>query len=122
MEVTIEAKIPFQGVILVGLFTKPIPEVLPRYGTVLSSLGHFNFTGVRPGTYFLMATALSWEMKGNEILVPHQTLRAKAEQPIIVGSEMVIPQQRLLLRGPRLDDPPILISLPVLMKNFLNRT
>lgn len=122
VEGMIEAETPFHGVILVGLFTKPIPEGLPRYGTLLSSIGDFTFTNVHPGVYYLMATAVSWEMKINEILVPQQTLRAKAEQPVIVGSEMVPSQQRLLLRGPRLDDPPILISLPLLIRNFLNRS
>ncbi|MBO0992731.1 AraC family transcriptional regulator [Bacillus sp. SD088] len=118
---TIEAESSFQGVILVGLFTKPIPEGLPQYGTVLTSLSSFSFTDVRPGTYYLMATALSWEMKSSEILVPHQTLRAKIEHPIIVGANKAIPHQRLILRGPRLDDPPILISLPLLMENFLKQ-
>ncbi|UFT99533.1 AraC family transcriptional regulator [Radiobacillus kanasensis] len=122
VEGTIEAEFPFFGVILIGLFTKPIPAGLPPYGTLLSSLGPFTFTDVRPGIYYLMATAVFWEMKTHEILVPHQTLRAKVNHPIIVGSEMAIPQQRLLLRRPRLDDPPILISLPLLMKNFLNRS
>ena len=117
----LEAEKPFHGVILVGLFTKPIPEGLPRYGTVLSSLGHFHFTNVRPGTYFLMATAVSFEMTTKEILVPQQTLRAKIDHPINVVPRTVISQQRLILRSPRLDDPPILISLPLLMKNFLAR-
>ncbi|MFD2043738.1 AraC family transcriptional regulator [Ornithinibacillus salinisoli] len=119
---TIAAEVPLHGVILIGLFTKPIPEGLPQYGTLLSSLGNFSFTDVRPGIYYLMATAVYWEMKANEILVPQKTLRAIAEKPIKVGSEMVIPQQHLTLRGPRLNDPPILISLPLLIKNFLNRT
>lgn len=121
VEGTIEVESPFQGVVLVGLFTKPIPEGLPQYGTLLTSLTTFSFTDVRPGTYYLMATALSWEMKSSEILVPHQTLRAKVDHPIIVGANKDIPHQRLILRGPRLDDPPILISLPVLMKNFLKK-
>lgn len=68
-----------------------------------------------------MATAVTWDMKEDEILVPNQTLRAKVETPIIVNSKIETPKQHLTLRGPRLDDPPILISLPLLMKNFLNQ-
>ncbi|SDK46530.1 helix-turn-helix domain-containing protein [Sediminibacillus albus] len=122
VEGTIEADVPLHGVILIGLFTKPIPQGLPQYGTLLYSLGQFKFTDVRPGIYYLMAAAIFWEMKANEILVPHQTLRAKANQPIKVGAGMKIPKQHLTLRGPLLDDPPILISLPLLMKNYLTRT
>lgn len=118
----LEAEEPFHGIILVGLFTKPIPEGLPQYGTVLSSLGHFHFTNVRPGTYFLMATAISLEMTTKEILVPQQNLRAKIDHPINVAPKKVLSQQRLFLRKPRIEDPPILISLPLLMKNFLTRT
>ncbi|NGP45776.1 helix-turn-helix transcriptional regulator [Bacillaceae bacterium SIJ1] len=121
VEGTIEAESSFRGVILIGLFTKPIPEGLPQYGTLLSSLGRFAFNDVRPGVYYLMATALFWEMAATDILVPHQTLRVKAEQPIRVGTKLAVPYQRLKLRGPRLDDPPILISLPILMKKFLIR-
>ncbi|SER23839.1 AraC-type DNA-binding protein [Gracilibacillus ureilyticus] len=121
VEGIIEAEVPLHGVILIGLFSKPIPEGLPQYGTLLSSLGYFKFTDVRPGIYYLMATAVFWEMKACEVLIPHQTLRAKADQPIQVRKGLKIPKQHLTLRGPRLDDPPILISLPVLMKNYLNR-
>ncbi|WP_404456598.1 helix-turn-helix domain-containing protein [Oceanobacillus kapialis] len=119
VEGVIKAEIPFQGVILVGLFTKPIPAGLPQYGTILTALGDYIFPHVRPRTYYLMATAVTWEMRTNEILVPNQTLRAKVDTPIIVHPKIETPTQNLTLRRPRLDDPPILISLPLLMKNFL---
>ncbi|WP_058307874.1 AraC family transcriptional regulator [Gracilibacillus massiliensis] len=122
VEGTIEADVPLEGVILIGLFNKPIPEGLPQYGTLLSSLGQFCFTDVRPGIYYLMATAVFWDMQVNEILVPNQTLRAKADAPIYVKAETFVPLQSLRLRGPLLDDPPILVYLPLLMKNYLNRT
>ncbi|SFA84329.1 Helix-turn-helix domain-containing protein [Lentibacillus halodurans] len=116
---TIQAQVPFYGVILVGLFSRPIPEGLPLYGTLLSSLGDFHFTDVKPGTYFLMATAVNWEMRTNDILLPHTTLRARSRQPIVVQRDSAVPQQQLTLHKPRLDDPPILVSLPLLMHRFL---
>jgi AraC-like DNA-binding protein len=118
---TIQAKIPFRGIILVGLFSKPIPEGLPLYGTLMSSLGNFYFQNVNPGIYYLMATAVSWEMGTTDILLPHTTLRAKSKQAVIVESNVNTANQMLTLREPRLDDPPILISLPLLMQNFLTR-
>lgn len=114
------AEVPFSGVIFIGLFQKSIPEGLPLYGTVLSSLGDYLFTDVKPGIYYLMATAISWETEATDILLPHTTLRARSINPIIVQNGIPIPQQNLTLHGPKLDDPPILISLPLLMNNFLN--
>jgi len=121
IEGTVQAKIPFEGVILIGLFAKPIPEGLPLYGTLLpSSLGRFCFTDVKPGVYYLMGTSVSWRMKAIDFMLPHTTLRTRSREPIIVKPHSVI-YQKVTLHVPRLDDPPILISLPLLMNIFLNR-
>lgn len=119
---TIRAESPFEGVILIGLFAKPIPEGIPLYGTLLSSVGDFCFTGVKPGTYYLMATSLSWGMQAIDILLPHATLRTRSKEPIVVGPRTYVPHLHVTLYPPRPDDPPILISLPLLMNNFINRT
>lgn len=122
IEGTIRATVPFEGVILIGLFAKPIPEGLPPYGTVLSALGDFHFTGVKPGIYYLMATSVSWGMQAVDFLLPHTTLRTRSKEPIIVGADSAVPHQQVTLHPPRPDDPPILISLPLLMHRFLKRT
>ncbi|WP_257350929.1 helix-turn-helix domain-containing protein [Pseudalkalibacillus decolorationis] len=121
IEGTVQATIPFEGVILIGLFVKPIPEGLPLYGTLLSSLGDFCFTDVKPGTYYLMATSVPWGTQAKDILLPQATLRTRSKEPIIVEPYSSIPHQQITLHPPRLDDPPILISLPLLMNNFLER-
>jgi AraC family transcriptional regulator len=121
IEVTVLATVPFEGVILIGLFAKPIPEGLPLYGTVLSSEGDFCFTGVKPGIYYLMATTISWGMQAMDILLPQTTLRTRSREPIIVGTHSIVPHQQVTLHVPRPDDPPILISLPLLMSNFLKK-
>lgn len=117
---TVQSEVPFHGVIFVGLFQNSTPEGLPLYGTVLSSLGNYLFTNVKPGKYYLMTAAISWETKATDILLPHTTLRARSIDPIIVQNGRPIYQQNITLRGPQIDDPPILISLPLLMKKFLN--
>jgi len=111
----------FHGVILVGLFAKPIPEGLPVYGTLLRAVGDFHFADVALGTYYLMATAVSWGTNSNAILLPHSTLRAKANKPIIINGLDSISHQHLNLHRPRLIDPPILVSLPILMQLFLQQ-
>ncbi|WP_244516718.1 AraC family transcriptional regulator [Alkalicoccus daliensis] len=121
LEGTIEADLPVQGAILVGLFTSPIPAGLPKYGKLLTAPGLFEFMNVQPGTYYLMAAAVQWDMNIDELLVPHETLRAKADHPIQVAAGKELLPQSLHLRGPILGDPPILISLPLLIKNYLSR-
>ncbi|MCY9589715.1 AraC family transcriptional regulator [Paenibacillus chitinolyticus] len=122
IEGIVQAAIPFEGVVLIGLFAKPIPEGLPLYGTLLSSLGSFRIPGVKPGTYYLMATSVSWGTKAVDFLLPEATLRTRSREPIVVEPGIPVPQQLVTLHVPRYDDPPILISLPVLMNNFLTRT
>lgn len=119
---TVRAVTPFDGIILIGLFAKPIPEGLPPYGTLLSTLGNFSFTGVQDGTYYLMATSISWNMDVKDFLLPHKTLRTRSKSPIIVEPHSTVPHQDVMLHFPRIDDPPILISLPLLMNNFLKQT
>ncbi len=119
---TIQAEVPFEGVILIGLFARPIPEGMPLYGTLISSLGDFSITGVKPGTYYLMATSIAWEMQAKDVLLPQATLRTRSKKPIVIGSQPYPPHLEAMLHPPHPEDPPILISLPLLMNSFLQRT
>ncbi|TDQ37743.1 helix-turn-helix domain-containing protein [Aureibacillus halotolerans] len=119
---TINSSAPFQGCILIGLFAKPIPEGLPLYGTLLPSTGSFCFTHVKPGLYYLMATSVTWGMGAMDVLLPQTTLRAWSKEPIVVTPFEPVPPQTLTLIQPDQGDPPILISIPVLMKTFLARS
>lgn len=123
VEGTITAEAPFEGVVLIGLFAKPIPEGIPLHGTLtrLPSPATFRFENVEPGTYYLMATSVSWSMQANDMLLPQATLRTRSRQPIVVGPCSPFHNLEVRLYPPRLDDPPILISLPLLMKRFLHR-
>jgi AraC-like DNA-binding protein len=115
----IESVCPFEGFILIGLFPKPVPEGIPLYGTLLSSVGYFCFENVKPGMYYLMATSVSWEMEVSDFLVPEKTLRFRSEAPIVVKDQLSVLYQQVTLRPPLPDDPPILISIPLLMNIFL---
>lgn len=119
VEGSAEAEVPFEGVILIGLFAKPIPEGLPLHGTLLPGPGPFTLTGVKPGTYYLMATSVSWEMKASDFLLPYHTLRTRSREPVRVGPGLPTPYRRVVLHPPRPDDPPILVSIPLLMNRFL---
>lgn len=118
---SVHSALPFEGVIFIGLFHKPIPESIPVYGTLMMSLGEFQFSNVKPGTYYLMATSISWKMKSLDILLPQANLRTRHHEPIVIESNEELHRQQVTLYPPSLDDPPILISLPLLMSRFLAR-
>lgn len=116
------SEIPFEGIIFIGLFPKPIPEGVPHYGTLITEQqGHYCIPNVEPGIYYVMATTISWGMRAVDILLPGQTLRTRSRKPIKVEAGSVI-TEHIYLYPPHMDDPPILISLPILMKQFLHRT
>ncbi|WP_052400947.1 helix-turn-helix transcriptional regulator [Oceanobacillus jeddahense] len=112
----------FNGIIFAGLFPKPIPEGLPIRGTLLMQSTSFHITNIPVGTYFLMATAVTWETDSKKILLPHETLRARHPYPISIDGKRPLPEIHLIMRKPEITDPPILISLPLLMKHFLQRS
>ncbi|REK77903.1 helix-turn-helix transcriptional regulator [Paenibacillus paeoniae] len=118
---TVSSEYPFSGVVLIGLFPKPIPEGFPLYGTLIGSLGEFELTDVEPGIYYLMATTISWGTGVLDMLLPHSTLRTRYREAVVVRPDEELPPLNVTLYPPALDDPPILISLPVLMNHFLTR-
>ncbi|MFC3747776.1 helix-turn-helix domain-containing protein [Paenibacillus sp. GCM10012306] len=121
IEGTVRTEVPFQGVTLVGLFAKPIPEGLPLYGMLLHNMGDFRFTNVSPGSYYLMITSVSWGTQALDFLLPYATLRGRTDEPLVVTPHSPVPYQEITLHPPLLGDPPILISLPLLMNHFLSR-
>ncbi|MCR2802803.1 helix-turn-helix transcriptional regulator [Paenibacillus soyae] len=118
---TVRSEHPFEGVVLIGLFPKPIPEGFPLYGTLIGTLGHFEMPDVKPGIYYLMGTTISWGTDAKNMLLPQTTLRTRFKTAIRVQSGAELPHLDVTLHPPSLDDPPILISLPVLMNHFLGR-
>lgn len=121
VEGTVITENPFQGFILIGLFPSPIPEGIPLSGTLLPGPGAFTLPGIASGTCYLMATAIPWGSHKHDMLLPYRTLRTRDHKPLSFDSREKIPHQTVILHEPRLDDPPILISLPLLMSRFLQR-
>jgi AraC-like DNA-binding protein len=121
IEGSVQTEMPFSGVILIGLFARPIPEGFPLYGTLIPSQGEFRLRDVKPGTYYLMATSVPWGMQAVDFLLPHSTLRTRSKAPITVQTDSDVPYQQVTLHPPLPDDPPILVSLSLLMSHFLSR-
>ena len=116
---TVEADAPFEGIILLGLFSSPIAEGVPLYSTMLLSPGDFYFPDVKPGRYYLVGTTIAGGMQARDILLPYATLRTMSKAPIEVKPYCHPPHVHVKLSQPQAGDAPVLISLPYLMNRFL---
>ena len=98
-----------------------MPEGVPLYGTLCEASEEYWIPGVKPGVYYVMATSVAWKMNATDILIPHHTLRTRSKEPFHVNGDFAEEKRDVHLYPPRLDDPPILVSLSLLMNNFLKR-
>jgi AraC family transcriptional regulator len=111
-----------QGIIMVGLFSKPVPEGMPAYLQLLKKSGFFRLANIRSGTYYLLAVAVTKQMSSVDTLPDHHALFANFEEPFEVGHSMRIWEGiELAIRQKQKTDPPILISLPLLMHKYLQQ-
>lgn len=107
----------FEGTIFLGLFTTPMPQGSPVVGTVLTHPGSFRLPPAPDGDYYILGAGLPWTEDHREYLLYETALRGGA--PVRVrGGEAVNPAD-LVLRPPTPFDPPILVSLPLLLAGIL---
>lgn len=117
----IHAPDSFRGIIFVGLFPKRIPDRRPVCGTTLRNPGSYSLKNVPDGTYFVMAAAFSWGNKADAYLLPKNSLRGATADPIKVSGGTFGGESDLVLRPPEATDPPILISLPLLLEEMIKK-
>jgi hypothetical protein len=99
-------------VILVGVFAAPIPSGRPAACVFLQAPGPFHAGPVPDGTYHLFAAGVP--LPGVGSLLSDDVLRAAAG-PVVVRGGAAREEAALALRPPSPIDPPILVSLPVLL-------
>ncbi|HEV7681542.1 MAG TPA: AraC family transcriptional regulator [Pyrinomonadaceae bacterium] len=104
----------FTGTIFVGLFTTPIPQGDPISGTVMQQPGPYHVASVPDGVYFILAAGLARSKDFREYFLHETTLRAGG-QPILIRNGIVEGSTDLSLRPPEAFDPPILMTLPLLL-------
>lgn len=112
---------PFEGIICVGLFRKPIPIGKPVACTMLFEEGSFWLPPVADGTYYLMSTAFRWDEPTREFFLPRKTVRGRSKGAIKISNGRATGNTSIELRPPKPYDPPILISLPLLITEFLDK-
>ncbi|HEX8708633.1 MAG TPA: AraC family transcriptional regulator [Pyrinomonadaceae bacterium] len=111
-----------EGLILVGLFAGHIPQGQPAGGTLLARPGNYSISGVSDGTYHLLAAVLPKSTDLLSYLLPERKSLyvGVGESPIIVRKGRAHGLADILLRPMRLTDPPLLISLPLLLTSSLS--
>lgn len=112
----------FKGVIFLALFTEPIPHGQPVACTIVKKPGSFQLKRVPDGTYYLMSVAFSNSTNIFQYLYPNKALRGIANQAIIIQNGKVTSNETdVHLRHPLPSDPPISVSIPYLITNFLEK-
>ena len=104
----------FQGTIFVGLYTTPIPQGHPISGTVISQPGSYQIPHVADGVYYILAAGLSSSDDFREYFL-YETILRGGGKPILIRDGVVEGPTDISLRPPQAFDPPILMTLPLLL-------
>jgi AraC-like DNA-binding protein len=104
---------PFKGTIFIGLFPKPIPQARPVSCTRIYAPGPYHLAPVPDGTYYLMVAAFPPSEDPHTYLLAHDVL-VGAQGPLYIRQGKANGPVDVILRAPRLTDPPILSALPFL--------
>lgn len=110
----------FEGTIFLGLFSTPMPQGSPVVGTVLTRPGSFHLPPAPDGDYYILGAGLLWTEDHREYLLYESALRGGT--PVRVRRGKAVRPADLVLRPPTPFDPPILVSLPLLLSGVLKGT
>jgi AraC-like DNA-binding protein len=104
------------GLIFVGLFATPIPQGRPVACTLLTAPGTYHIAPVPDGRYYVFATVLSQSDDPVTQLLDNKALRGSVRQgPVVVQRGQVSGYTDVTLRSAQLTDPPLLVTLPLLL-------
>lgn len=104
----------FKGAIFIGLFTTPIPQGGPIGGTAITQPGAYRIMPVPDGQYYILAAGLTSSEDPKEYFLYESSLRGGG-QAIRIQNGQVKGSTNLTLRPPTPFDPPILMTLPLLL-------
>jgi AraC family transcriptional regulator len=110
----IDASTEFRGLILIGLFDSAIPQGHPRACAMLTEPGPFEMASPPDGDYHLFALALNLTGDLLTLFDCEPALRCGGQQISIQG-DRIQGQTNLHLRPTSATDPPILLTIPLLL-------
>ena len=112
----VEAPAGFGGTIFVGLFPSAVPHGVPAACRVLAGSGPFTMSGP-PGQFHVYALAVNAASAPLDLLLFDDALRASGGIVELPAGEAAAPL-RLSLRPRAEFDPPILLTLPLLLHRY----
>ena len=116
----VEAPEGFSGPIFVGLFTTAVPQSRPLACTVLTHPGAFRLSPVADGWYYLVTAGMPWSLDPRDYLLYEKAMRAGVVgHPMRIENGVAEKPSVLRLRPSELTDPPILMTLPLLLSEKL---
>ncbi|WP_339217197.1 AraC family transcriptional regulator [Ornithinibacillus sp. FSL M8-0202] len=105
----------FNGLIFIGLFSKPIPDQAPIIGTAINhQQTSCTFSNVPKGKYYVLAVAIAKSLNPLSYFLLSNALRGIAEKPVDTEHHRASFTE-VTLREALPYDPPILINLPKLL-------
>ncbi len=116
----IEAGSAVTGLLFLGLFETPIPQGRPVSCALLAQPGPYRIRIPADGRYFIFAAGLARVERPLDYLMCGGSIRGVASAgPLIVRDGTVTGDTLLSLRPPDLLDPPLLVTLPLLIDERL---
>lgn len=111
----------FRGPVFIGLFATPLPQGRPLACTVLAEPGRFHISHPPDGTLHVFAAAVDPEAHdaAEDLLFEHALRGAAGGRVVEVRHGSADAPVDLALRLPEPFDPPILLTLPVLLAERL---
>lgn len=110
----------FTGIVMIGLFPEAIPQGRPVAGTLVLPGHPYAIPKAPDGTYFLFAAGIPTNNDPLACFTTQKLPRGGGQQiEILNGIADGCPD--ISLHEPAVTDPPILVALPLLMKEFLSR-
>lgn len=106
----------FSGPIFIGFFATAIPQSRPLACSVLTKPGAFHLSNLPDGKYYLMSVGLAWSLDPRDYLLYDTALRGGISGvPLEIENGRTQGSTKIVLRPPEPVDPPILMTLPLLL-------
>ena len=113
---SIEVPEGFSGPIFVGFFTTAVPQCKPLACSIRLQAGDFRLNSLPDGKYYLMSVGLNWSLDARDYLLYDKALRGGASGiPVEIEEGRPRGSMSVNLRPPEAVDPPILMTLPLLL-------
>jgi hypothetical protein len=121
VEGQIGAPADFMGLIFIGLFETSMPQGKPVACAIACEPGGYQIATVPDGRFYLFAAGFRQSEDPRVYLHYDSALRAGG-QAIVVSDGVAQGAMNLFLRPPAVSDPPMLLTLPLLTKRYLDQS